>query len=409
VVSVVQRLRREYPRVLETALPIVIVATVLLAAGSGPELGRHPLDAVGVLAIVAANAPIMFRLRAPVAVLLVCGASSTLYAALGYWEPLINYGLLVALYTVTTLRPLRVTLPSGVYATGVLVTSALLAGERPGWLTVLLSTVFAVVAWALGEVRRLLSVRNEQLAVLTARLARERTAQAQRAVVDERIRIARELHDVVAHHMSVIAVQAGLARYVLTSDPETATVALRTVATSSSEALEELQLMLTLLRTDPDQPLTMRSGDPVPGFDRLGELTDRVAAAGVPVSLRVLGIARPLVPGVELSAYRIIQESLTNTLKHAGPARAEVTVEYGADRFTVRVTDDGTGPKGGAEHDANGGHGLIGMRERARLYGGTLQARARPSGGFEVVLTVPMSAAAVSEQSQRAHRARPDR
>jgi signal transduction histidine kinase len=200
------------------------------------------------------------------------------------------------------------------------------------------------------------------------------------------MRIARELHDVVAHHMSVIAVQAGLARYVLHADPGTAEAAIGTVLDTSAEALDEMRRMLSLLRvgTGERRPAGY---DPAPGLSDLPELFERVRAAGVPVRVAVTGEPRSLPPGLQLCAYRIVQESLTNVLKHAAQATATVTLEHRPGWFTATVRDDGAREPTTGER---AGHGLIGMRERAMLYGGTLDAAPLAGGGFEVRLVLPL-------------------
>jgi signal transduction histidine kinase len=228
----------------------------------------------------------------------------------------------------------------------------------------------AVIAKA-GDSARQLAVAHE--------------ARARQAVTEERLRLARELHDVVAHHMSVVAVQAGLARYVLRADPATAEAAMSTVLSTSGEALGEMRRVLSLLRAgeEPD-------GDaPAPGLPGLLALAERVRAAGVPVDVRVTGEPRALPSGLDLCVYRIVQESLTNVLKHAAPAAAAIAVSYGRDRVEVTVRDDGA--RAPADRTP-GGQGLTGMRERALLYGGTLAAAPRPGGGFEVRLTLPLPA-----------------
>jgi signal transduction histidine kinase len=235
----------------------------------------------------------------------------------------------------------------------------------------------------LDHSRRLLADAN-------ARLRRDREERARRAVTDERIRIARELHDVVAHHMSVIAVQAGMARYVLRTDPDTAGAAMGTVLATSTEALHEMRRMLALLRVGADtEDAAPVSYDPSPGLPGIPALVDRVRAAGVPVRTSITGVPRALPPGLQLCIHRVVQESLTNVLKHAAPATATVTLDYGGDRFTAVVRDDGTRttPDRGA---GRAGQGLIGMRERATLYGGTVHAGPRPGGGFEVRLVLPL-------------------
>jgi signal transduction histidine kinase len=188
-----------------------------------------------------------------------------------------------------------------------------------------------------------------------------------------------------------------MADFVFTSDPDTAHSALSTIADTSREGLEELRRMLAVLRTGPEEPArddTALSYSPMPGLDRLGDMAERVRAAGVPVELDITGEPRPLPPGVELCAYRIIQEALTNVLKHASPAHATVLVEYRPHYLTVSVTDDGRRRSDPATIAPASGHGLIGMRERARLYGGTVNIGPRAEGGFGVRLTLPTSAQA---------------
>jgi signal transduction histidine kinase len=263
------------------------------------------------------------------------------------------------------------------------------------WLAAAQSVTTVGVVWFVGNSTRRLAESNRLLAVLSGRLAREQEDRAVRAVTAERVRIARELHDVVAHHMSVISVQAGVARYVLESDPATTAASLDTITDTSHRALEEMRRLLSVLRIPPERPEDdLDSYDPAPGLDRLGELLDRVRGAGVPVDLTVRGEVRALPPGQDLCAYRVIQESLTNVIKHARPARAAVALAYHTRTFVARVTDDG---RAAPARDGSGhGQGLIGMRERARVYGGTLSAAPVAGGGFEVELVLPVSEVEVS-------------
>jgi signal transduction histidine kinase len=249
----------------------------------------------------------------------------------------------------------------------------------------LVQNVFIVAtAWLIGNVARAYVERGVRLARLTDQLRREQEARERRAVAEEQVRIARELHDVVAHHMSVISVQAGLAQYVFASDPPTARAALDTVASAGREAQQEMQHLLTVLR--PSHQTTADLDDGPPGLARLDDLAGRVRAAGLPVTVTVEGEPVTLPVHLDLCAYRIVQEALTNTLKHAGPAHAHVALGYAPDALTVTVTDDGRAP-----YDPAGtGHGITGMSERARLYGGTFTAGLTPSGGFAVTLTLPL-------------------
>jgi signal transduction histidine kinase len=247
------------------------------------------------------------------------------------------------------------------------------------------SLIIVGVLWWFGEAARQLAVRNARLEELSAKLEREQEAREQRALTEERVRIARELHDVVAHHMSVVAVQAGLAHYVLESQPPVARKALTAVMDVTGEALAEMRRVLQLLRPGDEQP-----PDEQPGLAQLPELADRIRSAGVPLDVVTAGQPRPLPPGVELCAYRVIQESLTNVLKHAPGAAAVLDLRYEPGRVFVQVTNDAA-PAGTV---AGGGacHGVSGMRERAALYGGTLTARPRPDGGFTVTLDLPAPA-----------------
>jgi signal transduction histidine kinase len=251
-------------------------------------------------------------------------------------------------------------------------------------------TVMVAVGWVTGDRSRRLAERGERLAVLTEQLRREQEEKAQRAVIAERMKIARELHDVIAHHVSVISVQTGVAGYVFTSDPRTAREALEIIAGSAYEAMAEMRRMLVVLREGTERAQE-DAGDPTatPGLGRLDQLARRVEAAGVSVDVRITGAPFALPPGADLCVYRVIQEALTNVMKHAPAANARVTVHYDEAAVRVRVADDGqeaipvtAGPAG---------HGLIGMRERAGIYGGTVTAGPGAQGGFEVALTVPVS------------------
>jgi signal transduction histidine kinase len=198
------------------------------------------------------------------------------------------------------------------------------------------------------------------------------------------VRIARELHDIVAHHMSVISLQAGLAQYVLDTDLPTARKAITTVGDTSREALTEMRRLLDVLRVDQDDDYR-----PQPGLAALDDLVERARSAGLPVDVVVTGDVRDLQPGPDLCAYRVAQESLTNVLKHAGPAKARIDVDYGEQTLVLKVTDDGVvDNRAAATHPS---HGIRGMRERAELYGGVLTAGLLPEGGFGVVLRLPMA------------------
>jgi signal transduction histidine kinase len=242
--------------------------------------------------------------------------------------------------------------------------------------TILFSAVAIVVVLL---VRRVLGDRERR-----AQLAeRERDVAAREAVVEERARIARELHDAIAHNVSMMVVQAGAERRVLDAESGTTGEVLETIERIGRGALTEMRRLVGMLRSGDGEPLA-----PQPGLDDLPTLVSQVADAGLPVELHVEGARRELPVGIELSAYRIVQEALTNALKHAGEARASVLVRYGVDSLELEIVDDGVGDQQASV--ARGGHGLVGMRERVALYGGRLDAGRSQGGGFAVRVLLPV-------------------
>jgi MYXO-CTERM domain-containing protein len=255
-------------------------------------------------------------------------------------------------------------------------------------------TIPFALAWVIGDSLRTRRAYYAQLEERAERLQREREAQARAAVAAERARIARELHDVVAHNVSVMVVQADGAAYVLDSSPEQAKQALGTISQTGRLALAEMRRLLGLLRTSDDA-----GGEyvPQPGVDQLGELIEQVRGAGLPVDFAVDGATRPLSTGVELTAYRIVQEALTNTRKHGGPAaHATVQLTYAEHELRMLIEDDGRGARGGEPEEGGEdglGQGLIGMRERVSMIGGTLHTGPRPGGGFRIRAELPLKSA----------------
>jgi signal transduction histidine kinase len=237
--------------------------------------------------------------------------------------------------------------------------------------------LLVLVFWFAGVFVR---ARREADTLAAEAVRVERAAEA--ALYDERTRIARELHDLIAHTVSVIGIQAGAAERVLRQDPERAKIQLESIQDRARESVLELRRVLDILREGEEQAEL----SPQPRLDRLAPLLDEVRHAGLHVALRVEGNATPLPSGVELSAFRIIQEALTNVLKHAGATRAEVLLRYADRSLGIEVADDGAGPNG----HARAGHGLIGMRERTALYGGTLTTGRSPTGGFLIAAELPL-------------------
>ncbi|GGY32588.1 sensor histidine kinase [Streptomyces xanthochromogenes] len=377
------------PQFADALMAVVLTCVSVVLGKESAQQGWSPLDGRGYALAVLAGLPLAFRVRAPLTVLLWSHLVFVLYVAGGYWPVVATFGPMLSLYTVASLcRPRTAAICAFVMA-GAWVYAGVASPRAQMASVVAQALVFPLVLLRFGVLAR----RSTELA---RQLRREQAERARQEVAAERGRIARELHDVVAHHMSVISVQAGLAGFVFASDPATARAALSTISGTSAEALEELRRMLQVLREADDQV----PGAPMPGLARVGELAERIRAGGVDVTLRTLGTPRPLAPGVELCAYRVVQEALTNVLKHAPDSPVVVQLDYGTHRLTVSVVNGCARPgRQGEIPDrvrTGGGHGLIGMRERAKLYGGSISIGPRSGGGFAVTLALPTSAGALS-------------
>jgi len=256
---------------------------------------------------------------------------------------------------------------------------------NPRSFAITVPSVFFVAAWLIGDYLRTRRAYVAQLEERAARLERERDQDRRLAADEERTRIARELHDVVAHDVSVIAIQAGAARAVQLSKPDAAAKALGLIETTARETLVELNRLLGVLRSSngatPDR-------SPQPGIGQLAGLVEELRAAGLEVDARVEGEPQPLPPALDLSAYRILQEATTNVLKHARAHRVDIRVHYTQAMLALDVRDDG--PGGGGDPASSSGHGLIGMRERVALFGGQLRAGRDSAGGFSVHARLPL-------------------
>jgi signal transduction histidine kinase len=332
--------------------------------------------------------PLAVRRRWPIPVSLTSSLALLAYLAAGYDQLGLNFwGPLLVLYSAAQLRPRRAIAACwAVTVVAMYFSSRLVPGMSP-WLGLVESVLFPTVACVFGSVGYQLAQRNDQLADLADRLRAEQEARAALAVAQERVHIARELHDVVAHHLSVISVQAGLAGYVFDADPPTARRAVGTIAAVSKDALHELRRLLVLLRVDADAPGYEGPGhDPAPGLADLPPLVDRIRASGVRVTLE-MSVDDPdaFTPGLQLCAYRVTQEALTNVLKHAPAQRARVLVRGDSRWLAVVVENDGE-----VSPPSEAGQGLKSMRERAALYGGTLVTGPRPDGGYAVELRLPV-------------------
>ncbi|MFN2466821.1 MAG: sensor histidine kinase [Gaiellaceae bacterium] len=365
--------RRLLPPRSDVALGVVVAVLVALEVSLNDAIEPKAAAATAVAAAVA----LAWRRSLPLLTAGAVGASVAVAALLGVpieqpVMPLIS--ILVASYSLSVHSRLDRALAGLALllsADAVAVTS-----QDKGLGNFVFALVFIAGAWATGQVVRARTARIGELEVLAEQ--RERAAAA-----DERRRIARELHDVIAHSLSVMVVQAGAAEQVLRADPDRALEPLRVVQETGRRALSEMSRLLGVLREHGEE-LGLA---PQPGLDDLAALVEEARATGLPVELDTEGTRRSLPLGVELSAYRIVQEALTNARKHAGEARARVTLRYGEDALEVEVVDDGRG--GGQSRD--GGCGLVGMRERVALYGGSLEAGARPGGGFGVRARLPLT------------------
>jgi signal transduction histidine kinase len=381
---------RRHPMLVDAALAAALVLAGALPAVAAGMFLDVPL-AIGIAA------PVVFRRAHPVAAFTAAVLAGGIQVLLGVRPAATDVSILILLYTLAAYAPRRVSVPG---------LAVCLLGSAVGvvrWWTgfgphslqnwlVVGATLFAgpaLLAWVLGDSMRYRRAYYASLEDRAARLERERDAQARIAAVAERARIARELHDVIAHNVSVMVVQADGASYALGTDPDRARQALAAISATGRQALAEMRRLLGVLRREEDGGSSERA--PQPGIGELGELLDQARRAGLPVTFAVEGDPRPLPGGAALAAYRIVQESLTNTRKHAGPvASASVLLRYSPDALVLAISDDGWG-EAGATLPGGTGHGLTGMRERVAMYGGSVAAGPRPGGGFEVVATVPLT------------------
>jgi signal transduction histidine kinase len=380
---------RRHPRLVDGVL-----AAALLLTGIAPAVAKGHL--LGVPVALGLAVPVVFRRANPIGSYATAVVAGGIQVALDIRPIATDLAILILLYTLAAYCSRRVS----VWGLAVcLVGSAI--GIVRWWSSIpaqdalgrvaaeaVLFAGPALLAWVLGDSMRYRRAYYANLEERAARLERERDAQARVAAVAERARIARELHDVIAHNVSVMVVQADGASYALNTDPVRAKEALAAISATGRQALAEMRRLLGVLRREEDGAVEARA--PQPGIGELGELLDQARTAGLPVSFTVEGIPQPLPGGIALAAYRIVQESLTNTRKHGGPvASASVVLHYSGDVLVLWISDDGRGP---AAPDG-AGHGLTGMRERVAVYGGSVAAGPRPGGGFEVVATLPLTPA----------------
>lgn len=325
------------------------------------------------------------RIR-PITAFLVLALATSVVSLTDHYVALLPLLLLLSLYSVAAFGSRRAGIAALGASIAAFVALALIGVPDLRLSDVVQSSALLVAAWALGYAvrsRRQQETDRLRAAEQDARAARE---EAGRAAAEERLRIARELHDVVAHSMSMIAVQAGVGAHVIKTDPQAAERALEVIAQTSREALVQTRSMLGMLRQEHDQPPQLA----MPRLDDIGQLVDRVRETGLEVALTTETVA-PLDQATSLAGYRVVQESLTNVIKHAEARRVEVSIQTRQDQLMIMVADDGHG-----RSSSQGGHGLAGLQERARLLGGQLTAGPDAGGGFCVRAQFPLARGVIS-------------
>ncbi len=402
---------RRHPRWIDGAVAAVLLVAGVTETYGFVELGAQVAQARGLQVetasfftitalTMAMVAPLVWRRRAPLTVLGLISAVQ-LVSTVVFKLPITSatiVTLLVAVYGASVYGAPRWRTPLRIVALMTLMAGGayeIISSERLEDLGITTARIFFTVssvmidlfifglAWVLGDVVRIRRVREAELETRTAQLEIEREENARRAVLDERVRIARELHDVIAHHVSVMGIQAGAARRIMHAQPDRAAQALTGVEAASRQAVAELHRMLGFLRQHND----VDTLGPLPGLGLLQDLVDQMTHANLTVEVDIDGEPRAVPTSVDLSAYRIVQEALTNTLKHANATAAVVTLCYRSDAVEVGVVDDG---RGAGSNERRQGNGLVGMRERVALHNGRFQAGPRPEGGFGVHATFPL-------------------
>lgn len=382
---------RRHQRLVDLALMLPIAAVALPARSTYVHTGANgyrqetPL-AVHITLALACCLPLILRRRWPRIVFAVIALVAFVQWASGIGMAAGNITVMIAMYTVAAECVLRWAVAAAlVVELGAVMAIYSIQLSQPhteSWKTLIPFSIFIGAVWLFGlyvNTRRKYTLSLEERA---RRLERERDAQAEVAAAAERARIARELHDVIAHSISVMVVQADGASYMVESDTARARRAMEAIGSTGRQALTEMRRMLGVLREDGAATLA-----PQPGVDQLTDLVQQIRTAGLPVDLEIAGTPASLAAGLELTIYRIVQEALTNVLKHAGPtASARVELDYGEHMVEVQVRDDG---RGVTQTDGRG-HGIVGMRERAAVYGGDVRAEPVPGGGFRVIARLPV-------------------
>jgi signal transduction histidine kinase len=369
---------------LADAVLALVIAVAAGSAASGAPSGIGPL-----LVVLAVGAGLSLAVRRlyPLEVFVLTVATTTFFAAVydGYWP----FAALIVFYTLAAHTPRSRALVAGTAGLASLAVpvAAMIDWQPFTWSKLALwagRLAPLVAAWVIGDNMRTRRAYMRALEERASQLEREQEANTQRAAAEEQARIAREVHDIIAHNLSVIVVQATAADAVLADDPVEARRAVRAVGNTARQALGELRRVLGVVRSDEERSPEF---PPQPSLAVLDGLLDQVRAAGLVVDVDVVGRSRELPAAIELSAYRIVQEALTNTLRHGEARHATVRLSYDSEDLGLEVLDDG----GSSEPTTNGaGHGLVGMRERVATFGGELEAGPTPGGGFRVAARLPL-------------------
>jgi signal transduction histidine kinase len=362
------------------AVVLLLSLLPLLRDGAG-SCDCNPVPSWGYALVGAQAATVLWRRRFPFLVSAVCGLLTSVYGLSSLPDPPLPYAGLVAVYSAAAFASRRLAqLTALIAAVSIAVSLAVDWPESDLEDAAVLYPVFAT-AWLLGDSVRTRRQRAGELEERAAQAERTRTAEAERAVVAERNRIAREMHDVVAHHVSLMVVQAEAGPVVAERDPGRAVEAFGVISATGKQALVEMRRLLGVLRDE-----APGAREPLPGLDRLDEVVEGVRAAGLRVDVEVVGEPRPLPPAVDLSAFRLLQEALTNATRHASAARIGVRVGYEPEVLALDVVDDGVG---GQVEPGAAGHGLVAMRERVSMLGGTIAVGPADRGGWAVSVRLP--------------------
>ena len=386
--SLLAWVQRHRAPIADALLAAAVTAMVLIDLSSPTDAtGVRPTDALAVVLSLLQTLPLAFRRRAPLLCFILTLVGVCTYYALGFEVTDGTLATFIGVYTVAAYEDRRKSLLGlGLLAFGMtwywLTRAEPFDPTTPIWIGIL-----GLLSWGLGEYVRARRAYTAQVEALAERLDRARALEARQAAWQERARLARELHDVNGHTVNVMVIQAGAGRRTLASDRELAERAFQTIESTGREALEELDRMLGILRTEEDEA----DLPPLPGLKQLHALAGRFEDAGLPVEITIEGDQVPLPRSLDQSAYRIIQEALTNALRHADDTIAHVAIRYQTDRLELEVANDSHGNQRPPDH-AGGGRGLIGIQERVALFRGELEAGPRAGGGFVVRCRLPLTA-----------------